>query len=302
MSPRLGKCGTNAPGGRDIEAAEVGDGHATDRFPGSRVLDGAKVDAITAFLFHRGGHADPVRLQANAGKSFQGSIVLGMGFTFDDTDRKGVASPLAEMERLIEADPRNREVIFPYIGGEEVNTSPTHVHHRYVINFRDWPLRRARPARPASASLEDVDSREFRARERGHLVRPGRRPAMDSPPKARDCPRRHDARTRERPGTAAAARPCGGCRIAAREPRNRAGGDACTGRIGTGMVKPGTSGAAAMTCRWKWWKWRRGPARRTPSGANGCEVVSCRWTIRDRWRRIGRSWRGLWRSGSSRNG
>ena len=115
---------------------------------GRRTLDGAPVDRITAFLFHRGGHADPVRLAANAGKSFQGSIVLGMGFTFDDTDRKGVASPLAEMRRLIETDPRNREVIFPYIGGQEVNTSPTHAHHRYVINFgerseaecrRRWP-------------------------------------------------------------------------------------------------------------------------------------------------------------------
>ena len=108
----------------------------------SKVLDGTTVDTITAFLFHRGGHADPVRLQANAGKSFQGSIVLGMGFTFDDTDKKGVASPLAEMHRLIESDPHNREAIFPYIGGEEVNTSPTHAHHRYVINFRDYPLRR----------------------------------------------------------------------------------------------------------------------------------------------------------------
>ena len=106
------------------------------------MLDGANVDTITAFLFHRGGHADPVRLQANAGKSFQGSIVLGMGFTFDDTDKKGVASPLAEMHRLIEANPHNREAIFPYIGGEEVNTSPTHAHHRYVINFHDYPLRR----------------------------------------------------------------------------------------------------------------------------------------------------------------
>ena len=36
-----------------------------------------------------------------------------------------------------------KEAIFPYIGGEEVNTSPTHAHHRYVINFRDYPLRRA---------------------------------------------------------------------------------------------------------------------------------------------------------------
>ena len=117
-------------------------------YAGARYLDDSKVDTITAFLFHRGGHDDPARLSANTGKSFQGSIVLGMGFTFDDTDTKGVATPIAEMHRLIENDPRNREVIFPYIGGEEVNTSPTHAHHRYVINFgerseaecrRRWP-------------------------------------------------------------------------------------------------------------------------------------------------------------------
>ncbi len=117
-------------------------------FPGPKRLDEREVETITAFLFHRGGHDDPARLAANAGKSFQGSIVLGMGFTFDDTDTKGVATPLAEMQRLIEKDPRNQEGIFPYIGGEEVNTSPTHAHHRYVINFgeqerggvpRRWP-------------------------------------------------------------------------------------------------------------------------------------------------------------------
>ena len=111
-------------------------------FSGVKILDGETVDTITAFLFHRGGHDDPARLKANAGKSFQGSIVLGMGFTFDDTDTKGVATPLAEMHRLIAEEPRNRDAIFPYIGGEEVNTSPTHAHHRYVINFRDYPLRR----------------------------------------------------------------------------------------------------------------------------------------------------------------
>ena len=121
---------------------------ANGPFRGRKVLDGVSVDNITAFLFHRGGHADPARLSANAGKSFVGSYVLGMGFTFDDTDKKGVASSLADMQRLIESAPRNREVIFPYIGGEEVNTSPTHAHHRYVINFaerseaecrRHWP-------------------------------------------------------------------------------------------------------------------------------------------------------------------
>ena len=105
-------------------------------------LDGKLVARITAFLFDQGGDEDPKRPEANAGKSFQGSIVLGMGFTFDDTDKKGIASPIADMDRLIAKDPRNREVIFPYLGGKELNQSPTHAHHRYVINFRDWPLRR----------------------------------------------------------------------------------------------------------------------------------------------------------------
>ncbi len=104
-------------------------------FRGPKWLDDREVERISAFLIHRGGHDDPARLAANAGKSFQGSIVLGMGFTFDDTATKGVATPLSEMRRLIEADPRNQEVIFPYIGGKEVNTNPTHAHHRCVINF-----------------------------------------------------------------------------------------------------------------------------------------------------------------------
>ena len=84
----------------------------------------------------------------NAGKSFQGSIVLGMGFTFDDTDTKGVATSLAEMRRLIDEDPRNAEVIFPYIGGDEVNDSPTHAHHRYVINFGERDRGRVRERWP----------------------------------------------------------------------------------------------------------------------------------------------------------
>ena len=138
------------------------------RFPGVKRLDDGAAETITAFLFHRGGHGDPARLAANAGKSFQGSIVLGMGFTFDDTDTKGVASPLAEMRRLIEERPRNREAIFPYIGGEEVNTSPTHVHHRYVINFHDYPLRRE--GEGVGASWADADEERRRELRRQPVV------------------------------------------------------------------------------------------------------------------------------------
>jgi hypothetical protein len=109
------------------------------------ILDGKPVEKITAFLFSKGGNENPHVLLANADKSFIGSYVLGMGFTFDDSNPD--ATPLAEMQRLIEASPKNAERIFPYIGGEEVNSSPSHAHHRYVINFgelseaeaRQWP-------------------------------------------------------------------------------------------------------------------------------------------------------------------
>jgi hypothetical protein len=115
--------------------------------PGPFQLDGREVPVITAFLFHAGGHADPAVLRANADTSFVGSYVLGMGFTFDDTNKKGEASPLAEMHRLVAKAPRNAEIIFPYLGGEELNDSPTQSHHRYVIDFgemseaeaRQWP-------------------------------------------------------------------------------------------------------------------------------------------------------------------
>ena len=105
-------------------------------------LDDAQVETITAFLFHRGGHDDPKPLKENEDKSYIGSYVLGMGFSFDDNDKKGVATPLAEMRELIDDDSHNRLAIHPYIGGEEVTTSATHAHHRFVINFQDYPLRR----------------------------------------------------------------------------------------------------------------------------------------------------------------
>jgi len=122
-------------------------------YAGVKLLERRPVEQITAFLFANGGHEDPKQLAANAGKSFVGSYVLGMGFTFDDSgpaddETPGIPSPIATMERLIAENPKNAEVIFPYIGGEEVNSSPTHAHHRYVINFgergeeecrRVWP-------------------------------------------------------------------------------------------------------------------------------------------------------------------
>ena len=105
-------------------------------------LDDRSVPMITAYLFHSGTSEDPATLRANGGKSFQGSILLGMGFTFDDSESNNGASSISEMHDLIANEPRNADCIFPYLGGEELNESPSQSHRRFAINFLDWPLRR----------------------------------------------------------------------------------------------------------------------------------------------------------------
>jgi hypothetical protein len=123
------------------------------------ILDGRPAARISAFLFHQGQDTDPIALKANSAKSFIGNYVLGAGFTFDN--QVAEASPISEMNQLIEKDARNAERIFPYIGGDEVLNSPTHAHRRFTINFGDmseaeakaWPdlfnilERKVRPVR-----------------------------------------------------------------------------------------------------------------------------------------------------------
>lgn len=126
-----------------VSVVHVAKETGTDRPWGPAVLDGRTVGRISAYLVEGEFDDSPAVLEENGGKAFQGSILLGMGFTFDDTAAaRGVAESLAEMERLIAKDPRNAERIKPYLGGEEVNTSPTHAHHRCAIDFEDFPLRR----------------------------------------------------------------------------------------------------------------------------------------------------------------
>ncbi len=150
------------------------------------VLDGRRVKRITAYLFHAGTSDDPHKLIANGRRGFKGSDIYGMGFTFDDTDSAGVASSTGQMSLLLKRNPLNAERIFPFLGGEEVNTSPTHEHHRYIINFgemdeaeaRMWPDLMEiveRKVKPQRMALRDSTSSVSR-RERWWLFS---RPTID---------------------------------------------------------------------------------------------------------------------------
>ena len=103
------------------------------------VLDGSQVPRISAYLLRGDFNERPARLRANSNKAFIGSVVLGVGFTFDDVGAtRGVATSIGQMQELIREEPKNSTCIFPYIGGEEINNSPTLSAHRYIINFRDY--------------------------------------------------------------------------------------------------------------------------------------------------------------------
>ena len=51
----------------------------------------------------------------------------------------------AEATDLKDRNPKNRDVIFPYLNGEDLNTHPEQKPSRYVINFFDWPRERTLP-------------------------------------------------------------------------------------------------------------------------------------------------------------
>jgi hypothetical protein len=66
------------------------------------ILDTHPVSRISAYLVEGDYDQSPARLSANSRRAFQGSILLGMGFTFDnDAASKGEAESIKTMEMLI---------------------------------------------------------------------------------------------------------------------------------------------------------------------------------------------------------
>jgi hypothetical protein len=107
------------------------------------LLNNRAVERISAYLVNGNFDVSPFRLFVNQGRAFRGQDVYGMGFTFDDTDKKAVASSLAQMNALFDIEPKAREIVRPYLGGEEINGNPSSSHHRYVIDFGNIPLQRS---------------------------------------------------------------------------------------------------------------------------------------------------------------
>ncbi len=101
---------------------------------GEKWLNNQRVPFISSLLDSTLSLGEPKRLFQNAAKSFQGSIVLGMGFILEPR----------EAQALIAKDPKNSEVLFPYLNGEDLNSRPDQSPSRWVINFGERTEKEAR--------------------------------------------------------------------------------------------------------------------------------------------------------------
>lgn len=107
------------------------------------LLDGKPANRISAFLVDGTLDNSPAALSANTKRVFQGTVVLGIGFTFDDAAAiKGKSESINAMKNIIANDSLNAERIMPFLGADGVNSNPTYMSDRFVIDFFDRPLAR----------------------------------------------------------------------------------------------------------------------------------------------------------------
>ena len=102
-----------------------------DRWNGGYFIDGEKVSHITSYLSAEDDRT-PSRLISNVDRAFQGSIVLGKGFILEEEEAKS----------LLRENERNSDVLYPYLNGKDLNSSPTQSTERWVVQFWDWSKER----------------------------------------------------------------------------------------------------------------------------------------------------------------
>jgi hypothetical protein len=94
-------------------------------------LDGAEVTNISSALKHGSGRSEkPFRLASDRLVAYKGSSIQGVGFLISPEEATAIQS----------AHPDYSRVLFPYLGGSDVTSSPDSTPSRWAINFFNWTL------------------------------------------------------------------------------------------------------------------------------------------------------------------
>ena len=135
-------CQTAWMPGRHSFQPEIHKGHRDIRF----LLDNKEVKEITEHLDDSAESGEPSPLSSNADHSFIGSFILGAGF---------VLRP-EEAREFVRAQPDSAEVLFPYLGGSDLNGNPDQSASRVVINFGEKTLDQAAAYHGAFQRIESL--------------------------------------------------------------------------------------------------------------------------------------------------
>jgi len=105
---------------------------------GEHNLNGHAVDFISESLeANQTTFGEPLRLERNKGLAFAGTNVGGEGF---------ILAPELALELLnreVGGRKINSDVIFPFLSGRDITSSPTQAAERFVINFHTWDKNKA---------------------------------------------------------------------------------------------------------------------------------------------------------------
>lgn len=93
-----------------------------------RVVNGQHVKCISSLL-EAGSRVDgaPKPLVQNGRIAFQGCVVVGEGFVIDQNQAR----------IWLDEDPRNKDVLYPFLNSDDINSRPSASASRWIIDFND---------------------------------------------------------------------------------------------------------------------------------------------------------------------
>jgi hypothetical protein len=119
------------------------------------ILDEKTASEINSFLTEGSVDDDPSPLAANLSLCFEGFVPYGDGFVFDSK----LDDPLAN---ILQREPNTAEVIFPYLGGEDVTEDPGRRPSRFVVYLGQMDEITARNKYPGVMDLLESTVRPYR--------------------------------------------------------------------------------------------------------------------------------------------
>lgn len=97
------------------------------------IIDGKEVKYISSYLDTE-DEINTFLLKRNNSLSYIGTVVNGDGFLLNELEAK----------ELIRKNPLNKDVVFPYINGSDLNSTPFLINRRWIINFHDFTLEKSK--------------------------------------------------------------------------------------------------------------------------------------------------------------